>query len=73
MKTSWNRMGRGALALAMLGALGFGAAQAVAEPARKLPPGCDKFECIDWCAQYGKKGVCVLGSDGYYYCQCNTL
>ena len=61
---------RGVLAAAVTGSLGFGAAQAFAAPAGKAPPGCDKFECIDWCAQNGKKGVCVAGDDGYYFCQC---
>jgi hypothetical protein len=63
-------IGRGAFALVVAGSLGFGVTQAFAEPAAKRPPGCDKFQCIDWCAQSAQKGVCVLGSDGYYFCRC---
>ena len=66
-------IGRGAFALAVAGALGFGASQALAGPAKSPPPGCDKFECIDYCAQSNQKGTCVLGSDGYYFCRCSPL
>jgi hypothetical protein len=65
-----HRIARAVFSAMFVGALGFGAAHALARPAVSAPPGCDKFECIEWCAQYGKKGVCVSGGDGYYYCQC---
>ena len=61
---------RGAFAVAVAGALGFGATQAVAGPAASSLPGCDKYECIDYCARTFQKGVCNPVGDGTYRCEC---
>lgn len=63
-------IGRGAIALAVAGVLGFGATQALAAPAVSRPLGCDKYECIDYCSQTGQKGTCAPYGDGWYYCKC---
>lgn len=70
MKKTWSWLGRGVFALAVAGGLGFGATQAFAGPATSRALYCEKFECIDYCAESGQKGVCVLYDDGYYYCEC---
>lgn len=66
-----NRIGRGAFVAAVAGVLGFGAVQAFVTPAVAAPPGCDKYECIDYCAtEFQQHGACMPVGDGYYYCQC---
>ncbi|HEV2146672.1 MAG TPA: hypothetical protein VGR37_04580 [Longimicrobiaceae bacterium] len=71
MKKSWSGIGRGAFGLTVVGALGFGAQQAFAGQAAKRTPGCDKYECIDYCAtEFRQHGACMPTGDGWYYCQC---
>ena len=71
MRTSL--IGRGAFALAVAGALGFGATQAVAygAPAPAAVNYCNSHECRDYCIEMeGTTGRCGYDQWGNFVCIC---
>lgn len=66
-------MGHGAFALAVAGALGFGATQALAHgtPAARAVSYCDKEECLNYCIETeGVSGRCGYDESGNFVCIC---
>ena len=65
MRRQWNSLGRGAFVLAIAGALGLGATQAVADPLTGTGSGRSCQECHMQCAEAGCLGQC-----GSWGCNC---
>ena len=62
MKRTERILWRALAPAALLAALGFGAAQALAAPAASAPPDtCDRRACRDYCAARGASGTCTGG------------